>query len=334
MVKISVIIPVYNSEKYLERCLKSVIYQTYENLEIICVNDGSEDNSLNILEDFKKKDERVKIFSKENTGLSDARNHGIDKATGEYISFVDSDDFISLTLYDDFVKILNHTGQNVDIYNFNAYAIRQDKKSLFDDLFFDIKDWKNHTSLYAIHTIKDSRRPFSGNFGAYNKIYKTDFLKNNNIWFESRVIFEDQPFYIKTFLRANSIIVNEKPYYMYFKRTENNIMNTLSNKTFDIFKVINIVDGEVKNSKFYEYLKYALLQHKYTTLSYMFFETVDDKKEEFYDEMKKILLDTKNENFDIEIASKLRGYPIYQDILALDKDGFFEKYKNKIIKER
>ena len=111
-------------------------------------------------------------------------------------------------------------------------------------------------------------------------------------------------------------------------------MNTLSNKTFDIFKVVNIVDGEVKNSKFYEYLKYALLQHKYTTLSYMFFETVDDKKEEFYDEMKKILLDTKNENFDIEIASKLRGYPIYQDILALDKDGFFEKYKSKIIKER
>ena len=77
MVKISVIIPVYNSEKYLEGCLKSVIYQTYENLEIICVNDGSKDNSLNILEDFKKKDERVKIISTENKGQSHARQQKI-----------------------------------------------------------------------------------------------------------------------------------------------------------------------------------------------------------------------------------------------------------------
>ena len=122
MVKISVIIPVYNSEKYLERCLKSVIYQTYENLEIICVNDGSEDNSLEILEDFKKKDERVKIISTENKGQSHARNKGLKESSGDYVSFIDSDDWVSLSLYEKFISALNNS-EGFEIFLFNARKV-------------------------------------------------------------------------------------------------------------------------------------------------------------------------------------------------------------------
>ena len=334
MVKISVVIPIYNSEEYLRKCLDSIIYQTYENLEIICVNDGSTDGSAEILKEYENKDKRIKVYTKENTGLSDTRNHGLDKAEGDYVSFIDSDDWVSLTLFDDFVKILNQLNQNIDIYNFNAYAIKENENKIFTDVFFNIRDIRNHESVYTIHTLKDFKRPFSGNFGVYNKIYGTDFLKSNNIWFPSRLIFEDQAFYTECFIKAKSIIVNDKPYYAYIKRTKANIMGNLSNKTFDILKIIDIIDKTIKGSEYYEYLKYAFLQHKYTNLSYFFFETADEKKDEFYGEMKKVLLETKNENFDENIASKLRGYPIYKDVLSLNGNEFFEKYKDKIIKER
>lgn len=92
--KITVIIPVYNVENYLERCLKSILYNTYTNLEIICVNDGSTDNSKKILESYSKRDKRVVVINKKNAGVSSARNAGIKIATGEYIAFVDSDDWI------------------------------------------------------------------------------------------------------------------------------------------------------------------------------------------------------------------------------------------------
>ena len=96
--KVSVIVPVYNVEKYLKQCLDSIVNQTYKNLEIIIVNDGTKDNSMKIVEEYLQ-DKRIKVINKENGGLSSARNRGIEEATGEYISFVDSDDYIDLNLW-------------------------------------------------------------------------------------------------------------------------------------------------------------------------------------------------------------------------------------------
>ena len=110
MPKISVIVPVYNVEKYLARCLDSIINQTLADIEIICINDGSTDNSLEILNDYAKKDSRIKIIDQTNAGLSCARNAGMQIAQGEYIGFVDSDDWIDLDFYEKLVCfcILNH----------------------------------------------------------------------------------------------------------------------------------------------------------------------------------------------------------------------------------
>ena len=98
--KISIIIPVYNVEKYLEQCLKSVINQTFKDIEIICINDGSTDNSLEILEAFQKQDERIKIINKQNEGQGIARNEGLKVAKGEYISFIDPDDWVAQGMYE------------------------------------------------------------------------------------------------------------------------------------------------------------------------------------------------------------------------------------------
>ena len=98
--KLSVIIPVYNVEQYLPKCLASVVQQTLKDIEIICVNDGSTDNCLKILEEFKSKDNRIKIINKENAGLGNARNTGLEEAKGEYISFIDSDDYIDENFFE------------------------------------------------------------------------------------------------------------------------------------------------------------------------------------------------------------------------------------------
>ena len=102
--KISIIVPIYNTEKYLGNCLNSIINQTYKNLEIILINDGSTDNSLSICNNYKNKDNRIKIVNKTHTGVSDTRNIGIKNATGEYIGFVDSDDYIEQDLLKIFPK--------------------------------------------------------------------------------------------------------------------------------------------------------------------------------------------------------------------------------------
>lgn len=98
--KVSVIVPVYNVEKYLEKCLETLISQTLKDIEIICINDGSKDSSLNILKKYALNDERIKIIDKHNEGLSAARNDGLNAATGEYIGYVDSDDWVDLNFYE------------------------------------------------------------------------------------------------------------------------------------------------------------------------------------------------------------------------------------------
>ena len=115
--KVSIIIPVYNSERTLERCLDSVINQTYKNIEILIVNDGSKDKSLEIMKEYQKKDNRIMVINQENKGLSGARNAGLDKATGEYVTFIDSDDYIKANLIKDTIEIFNR--YNCDVVRNN-----------------------------------------------------------------------------------------------------------------------------------------------------------------------------------------------------------------------
>ena len=122
--KISVIVPVYNTEDYLEKCIRSIMNQTYKNLEIITINDGSTDNSLSILENLKKEDDRIIIINQENMGVSKARNKGLDYATGEFIGFVDSDDFLEEDMYDIMIKHLIE--ENADLCRIKAFIYNRE----------------------------------------------------------------------------------------------------------------------------------------------------------------------------------------------------------------
>ena len=146
-IKISVVVPVYNAAKYLPRCLDSVLTQDYSNLEIICVNDGSTDESLSVLQVYAQKDERVKVLSQFNQGAAAARNKGIKNASGDYISFIDADDFVAQGLYSYLVQNLQN--DLVDIFMFNGVVNNKggffseknfcefQKFSLFDSTFRD-----------------------------------------------------------------------------------------------------------------------------------------------------------------------------------------------------
>ena len=139
MTKISVIIPVYNAENHLPRLINSVLLQTYSNLEIICINDGSTDKSLKILEEFQNQDSRIIIKTTQNSGASAARNLGLKLATGDYISFVDADDWLNLTLYQTFINSIEN--QPVDVWIFNMGFDYADTTMILPEMSFQIKDW-------------------------------------------------------------------------------------------------------------------------------------------------------------------------------------------------
>lgn len=198
MTKLSIIVPVYNVEKYLPKCLESLIKQTLKDIEIICVNDGSMDNSLAILKEFASRDSRIRIIDNQHQGVAKTRNTGIEQSTGEYIGFVDSDDYIDI---DFFEKLYNSaTKSNSDI----AIASILKHKNFFN--IYNAKYTKEETAITIQDKIKlcEDKKHFF--FYAWNKIYHSGFIKENNIKFSEGQIYEDVMFAIKALYYSNKII--------------------------------------------------------------------------------------------------------------------------------
>ena len=174
MIKISIIIPVYNTEFYLNKCLDSVIKQDIEDFEIICVNDGSTDNSIKILKKYSRIDQRIKIISQKNQGVSVARNKALDVAKGEYVMFVDSDDWLEenslLSIYNAIKKT------NSDVMEFRN-----------DCYFGNLRRTGNYTELNKCQTDKDLFSVVPSLYLIWNKIYKRDFINSNNIKFPENI---------------------------------------------------------------------------------------------------------------------------------------------------
>jgi glycosyltransferase involved in cell wall biosynthesis len=209
---ISVIIPVYNVEDYLHKCLDSIISQTYENLEIIVVNDGSTDNSAQICEEYAKKDSRIKLLHKENGGLSSARNAGLDIADGEYIGFVDSDDFIEKNMYERMLNALKEYSANLVICSY--FSDREIKypceKSMLADVDFVFKLYlKDYIQAYAC-----------------NKLYSREIFRE--IRYTDGILFEDMDVFLRIIQKAGkTVLLNDKLYH--YVQRENSITNSKFN---------------------------------------------------------------------------------------------------------
>ena len=242
MTKLSIIVPVYNVEKYLPKCLESLIKQTLKDIEIICVNDGSMDNSLAILKEFASKDSRVRIIDNQHQGVAKTRNTGIEQSTGEYIGFVDSDDYIDL---DFFEKLYNSaTKSNSDI----AIASILKHKNFFN--IYNAKYTKEETAITIQDKIKlcEDKKHFF--FYAWNKIYHSGFIKENNIKFSEGQIYEDVMFAIKALYYSNKIIsvYGTKYHYIEHENSLTKYKDKTGEKEHDLIKAYSELQ-EFCNSK-------------------------------------------------------------------------------------
>ena len=178
--KISIIIPVYNTQDYLCECLDSIINQTLKEIEIICVDDNSTDNSLKILEEYKEKDSRIIILKNEGKGAGGGRNTGLKIATGEFLSFIDSDDFFELNMFEEMYNKAKKTNSDIVVCNANKY--NTNKK-----IFIDYKNpfIPNEIKHLTTFNYKDIQEEFFNYFSnnVWNKIYKRSFIKDNKIKF-------------------------------------------------------------------------------------------------------------------------------------------------------
>lgn len=246
--KVSVIIPVYNVEKFLDRCLQSVVNQSFKNLEIICVNDGSTDGSETIIKKYVKKDHRIKLITQKNGGLSAARNTGLKAATAEYIMFVDSDDWIEKhTVMIALDKMLSNP--QIDIVNFGANVVFDNNPYSIINLNEGILNY--HKIKYNGEYTLQTDLVIDTTVTAWNKLYKKSIIDKFSIFFPEGLLYEDNAFFYKYVLHASKIYFVPAYLYNYFQRSDS-IMGSMfskkSSRVIDRLKIFNIVYNYYKDN--------------------------------------------------------------------------------------
>jgi len=224
--KVSIIVPVYNSEKHIQQCIDSIINQTYKNLEIIVVNDGSTDKTLDILKNLNKKDKRVKIYSKQNSGVAETRNLGLDHATGEIIGFVDSDDTIEVNMYEQLVVCLE---------NYKADIVECGYKRINNDsiLKFELQNEIITNKNLILENYLKGKNTTNHN---WNKIYSSDLIKN--VRYANYSYSEDYLFNVQAHSLANKKIIVSETYYNYMDNIDSAV-----NAPFTLKKIDQISAG-------------------------------------------------------------------------------------------
>jgi len=233
--KVSIIIPVYNVEAYLEECLNSVIEQTFRDMEIIIINDGSTDRSVEIIQNFAKRDERIILYSQENKGVSVARNRGIRQAKGEYILFVDSDDKIDKSTLQ--ILFQNATETNADLVLGNASLWHPDGST---QPVFNHKEMNNISGLSGEICFEKLMDKLAFPPLVYLFFVKRKLLIDNQLFFKRNIIHEDELWCVKTMFNSKRVSLVDLNYYLYRQR-EGSIMHS-NNKIYRIKSILTVSD--------------------------------------------------------------------------------------------
>jgi glycosyltransferase involved in cell wall biosynthesis len=260
---ISIIIPVYNVEKYIRQCVDSVIHQTYKTIEVILVDDGSSDNSPAICDEYAAKDNRIKVIHKKNGGLSDARNTGINAATGYYIMFIDSDDYwIDNNVLEELIIEFSQNDK-CDflifewIFFFEKNNIYKPGVEDYSSNEFDIED--------KVCKIGNLTRKGIFPVSACTKIIKRQFLVNNNILFPVGTIAEDISWFIEVLCKCKNFKLLHRRYYVYRRQVNNSITDSFTLKKFeDLFNIIKISIiriQSIEDDKLKKYLLSCMAYH-------------------------------------------------------------------------
>ena len=229
---ISIIVPIYNVERYLRRCVDSILNQTYPNLEIILVNDGSPDNSHVICEDYAEKHSNVKVVKKENGGLSSARNYGLAYATGEYIGFVDSDDWISADMYSVLYNLIE--GESMAVSQIGVKLTDKQESEICGDTNNKIIiSGRNNILRYYL----DSATRRAGEYAVWRCLFPAKLAKKYQ--FREGKINEDIDYKYKVLSECDKFIISDRLCYMYFQQTESLSSGVLRKRDFDLYDAAN-----------------------------------------------------------------------------------------------
>ena len=315
MVKVSVIVPVYNVENFLKECLDSIVNQTLYDIEIICINDGSTDNSLAILESYAKSDDRIKIISQENKGLGAVRNVAFNHISGDYVFFIDSDDYIDLNTLKKLYE--NAISNDSDLVFFKIARFDEEGNLNYDLPGFDFEnvfgevDYNNFTFTYS--DVKSY--VMNASFATWIKLYKKSFLdKFDDLRFPEGLAYEDVPFHIKVMLYGSKI--SFVPEFLYFYRINpNSIMNTSSNG-FDIFEICDLVEMFLIEKNFYDEFKEEFVFFK---IAQILSKIISTESEEYFQ-----LAKDEFSNMNVSNNSKIPDYYLKRFNLVLKSNSLIE----------
>ena len=336
MTKVSIIVPFNNVEKYISKCLTSLIYQSLEDIEIICVNDASTDNSKNIVQHYLENDKRIILLNVDNvSGQSYARNIGMEVASGEYIGFVDSDDWVELDMFEKMYNKAKSVDSDITMCQAKLYDDKE--QTFYTNDYYSLKSLEKYgDKVFKSEETKDEI--LNINVVLWNKIYKREFLQNTSVKFQNGYIYEDLPFFFETYLKAQRInILWEAPYY-YRQNRQFSTMQNSDKKVYDRIPMVERTYNVLKQATFFEEKKSEIISwiiddifHRYTLLEDRYYEDYFGKMKELF---QKIELTPEDEQ---ELA-KSYCYDEFKNILERSYYGFWnflvEKYKtsNKRIK--
>jgi glycosyltransferase involved in cell wall biosynthesis len=312
--KVSIIVPVYNVENYLAKCLNSLIDQTHQNIEILVVNDGSKDNSEKIIQDYAQKyPEKIKPFNKENGGLSDARNFGIDQATGDYIGFVDSDDYVTPTMFEEMTALAEKHQSKMVICNIQ----KVDQNGNVTQKLTQIPNMPEKIDLEKNFSIFSDLSYF-----ACNKLFKKELFEGKR--FKKGVHFEDIQLIPQLLLECETIAQTQNYHYQYLERTDS-ITKTHNEKGLDILKAVRDVEEFFEQSQYSKKAKelknFQIFEGVYSFLAYLAF--VKDSKI-FYEMSEKLELFMKERGLKLkDILNYSRFDKNYLLSLPLKKKIFY-----------
>ena len=249
MAKVSIIIPTYNVEEYLVECMESVVRQTLQDIEIICINDGSKDNSLKILQEYADRDARIIIIDKENEGYGKVMNDGLDRATGEYIGIVEPDDFVPLNMYEDLYNIA--ASEELDFVKADFYRFKRDAENGNMDLvYYHLSE--NEEDYNTVFNPSQNPRTLLYVMNTWSGIYRREFIEKYHIRHNTTpgASFQDNGFFWQTFIYGQRAMIIDKPYYMNRRDNPNSSVHNPDkvyciNKEYDFIREILMEDKKL-----------------------------------------------------------------------------------------
>lgn len=253
---ISVIIPMYNAEKYVEKCLNSLIKQTYQDLEIIIVNDGSKDSSRQICEEYVKKDKRITLINTENRGAGSARNTGIEASKGEYISFIDSDDYVCPDYYERFLQMIEKTGADIAIGRYHRISEHEDMQFKNSG---EVKECTNMEELMLLYG--EDIDDYINAVLVTNKLYKHKLFEGN-VRFPVGRLIDDEFIIYKLIYKAKKIVYTDDIMYAYVQ-SNSSVMRTnfKEQRVYDTMDVYDEVYAFFKKNGTEELCKKILIRY-------------------------------------------------------------------------